>query len=177
MRCFIAIDLPEGIKDYISQIQSSLPEADMKLVEKHNLHLTLAFLGEIDSFHVERCKQLLSQFKFQKFNASLGNIGFFPSESYIRVVWISLEPQETVKNIFFQIYDKLRNEFNFDRRFESHITLARVKFIHDKEKFIKQLLSLDVQRKEFMVDSFALKKSTLTQKGPVYEDIEAFQLI
>lgn len=177
MRCFIAIDLPNEIGEYISRVQSSLPKSDMKLVEKQNIHLTLIFLGEIDDYHVNRCKQILAQLKFKKFHASLGSIGFFPSQNYIRTVWIALEPSETLKDIYSQIQDKLKEEFKLDNRFESHITLARVKFIENKQQFVKKLLSLDIEKKEFEVDSFALKKSTLTKQGPVYEDVIRFQMI
>lgn len=177
MRCFIAIDLPNEIKEHISEVQSSLPKSDMKLVEKHNIHLTLVFLGEIDDYHINRCKQILAQLKFKKLNASLGGIGFFPSQNYIRTIWIALEPSEILKHFYSQIHDKLKEEFKIDNRFESHITLARVKFIENKQDFIKKLLSLDIEKKEFEVDSFALKKSTLTRQGPVYEDIARFQMI
>lgn len=177
MRCFIAIDLPNEIKEYISRVQSSLSGCDMKLVEKHNIHLNLVFLGEIDDYYVNRCKQILAQLKFKKLNASLGNIGFFPSENYIRVIWIALEPSGILKEIYSQIHDKLREEFKLDNRFESHITLARVKFIENKQEFVKKLLSLDVEKKEFEVNSFTLKKSTLTRQGPIYEDIARFQMI
>jgi 2'-5' RNA ligase len=177
MRCFIAIDLPSPIKEYLSQIQLSLPKDDIKLVEKENLHLTLSFLGEIDEYHIERCKQILSEIKFRRFSASLGDIGFFPSRDYIRVVWVSLEPAENIKSLHSEIYDKLRKEFEIDGRFESHITLARVRFIRNKQEFVKNISSLKLEKKEFEADSFALKKSTLTQKGPVYEDVARFEMM
>jgi len=177
MRCFIAIDLPSQIKEYLSQIQLSLPKEDIKLVEKENLHLTLSFLGEIDEDHIERCKQILSEIKFRKFNTSFGNIGFFSSQDYIRVVWVSLEPAENIKSLYLQIHDKLKKEFKIDDRFESHITIARVRFIKNKQEFVKNLSSLKVESKGFEADSFALKKSTLTQKGPIYEDVARFEMM
>ena len=47
MRTFIAVDIPENVKEEIIKIQDKLPEFVGKLTELENLHLTLKFLGEI----------------------------------------------------------------------------------------------------------------------------------
>lgn len=176
MRCFIAIDLPKEIKQYLSRVQSLFPKEDMNLVEENNLHLTLVFLGEIEDSKTERIKQLLQDIKINKFNAFLGKIGFFPSKDYIKVVWVSLEPSEFLNRVYLKIHENLKNEFKLDNRFESHITLARVKFLKNKEDFVKKLESSDIEKKEFLVDSFLLKKSTLTCQGPIYKDILRFEM-
>lgn len=52
MRCFIEIDVPDNIKEYIferiTQIKNASIGYDFRVVKKENLHVTLAFLGEID---------------------------------------------------------------------------------------------------------------------------------
>ncbi|GAI74591.1 unnamed protein product, partial [marine sediment metagenome] len=67
-------------------------------------------------------------------------------------------------------------EFNFkkDFKFHAHITLARVKYVDDKEKFIKNIKDLKVEEKTIEIKDFRLVKSTLTPKGPVYEDLETY---
>ena len=67
-------------------------------------------------------------------------------------------------------------EFNLkkDFEFQPHITLARVKTIDDKEKFIKNIKEIEVEQKTIEIKDFRLIKSNLTQKGPVYEDIAVF---
>ena len=65
-----------------------------------------------------------------------------------------------------------KNDFSF----ESHITLARVKFIKNKEEFVEQIKKLKVDSIEMDIDSFSLKKSVLTEKGPIYEDIIKFDI-
>ena len=49
MRTFIAIELSGEIKNSLAQIESHLKYsgADVKWVEKDNIHLTLKFFGEI----------------------------------------------------------------------------------------------------------------------------------
>lgn len=177
MRCFIAIDLPDEIKNELTRIQKLLPEANMKLVEPGNLHLTLAFLWEVTDFEANKIKEALKQIKQEKFIAHLGKIGVFPSESFIRVAWVSLEPAEKFKEFNKKIILAIKQILKVDERFESHITLTRVKNLIDKQKFTSKLKEIQAKQLEFEVSSFALKKSTLTGEGPVYEDIIKFNLI
>ena len=177
MRCFIAIDLPNEIKSELIKLQKQIPEAKLKFVEKENLHLTLIFLGELDNSQINSLKFKLKEISFKKFKANLGKIGVFPSESFIRVVWVGLEPAEMLKNLHNKIFNQIKNIGNIDKKFESHITLARAKLINDKISFIKKLTLLNINPAEFTVNSFSLKKSTLTEKGPVYEEIAKFNLL
>lgn len=177
MRCFIAIDLPGQVKEEINKIQNKLPEAKLKLVQKENLHLTLVFLDDLSEAQINKLIEKLKKIKLKKFEASLGKIGIFPSNSFIRTVWIGLEPLDTINKIHKLIFEEIRSISKFDERFESHITLARVKLIKNKTKFMDKLENIDVPAIKFQVADFKLKKSTLTEKGPVYEDISKFDLI
>lgn len=179
MRCFLAIELPEKIKDELLKIQEQIKDNNikMKLVEKENLHLTLKFFGELNDYQVNKIKESLKQIKFKKFKANLGILGVFPSLNFIRVAWISLEPSEKVKELHNEIDEVLEKEkFRKDKIFESHLTMARVKFIKNKQELINKLKEIKIKPLDFEVSSFVLKKSTLTEKGPVYEDIIKFNL-
>lgn len=177
MRCFIAIDLPNEAKEELSRIQKEInEEAKLKFVEPQNLHLTLKFLGEISDAQVNKVKEALKGINFEKFSAMLSDIGIFPSPSYIRVVWVSLQPAQLLKELHDKIDSALASSgFKKENRFESHITLARVKAIKDKKAFTKQIQTIKIKPIEFVADSFALKKSTLTKEGPIYADIVEFK--
>lgn len=176
MRCFIAIDISDEAREEIRKLQKNLAEPKMKLVEPQNLHMTMEFLGELTDFQVNQCKELLKNIKFQKFTAHLGSTGVFPSEAYIKVAWVSLEPEGIIKEIHERIHSSLKSIINLDERFESHITLARIKFVKDKKQFIEKFKNQKFRQVEFLVNSFVLKKSTLTEKGPIYGDIARFDL-
>ena len=179
MRCFIAIDLSDEVKEELTRMQKEMhsEKAKLKFVEPQNLHLTLKFLGEISDVEVNKIKKALKDVRFEKFSAKLNSVGVFPSPNYIRVVWIGLQPAEIVKELHNKI-DSALTEVGIkkDASFESHITLARVKFIKDKETFIKKLQEIKVKPLSFEVKSFLLKKSTLTREGPIYEDVLKFDL-
>lgn len=180
MRCFIAIDLPDEVKEELSKIQNEIAseKSKLKFVEPQNLHLTLKFLGEISDYNLNQIKEVLKQIKFRKIEARLNDIGIFPSQNYVRVVWVGLEPSEEIKELRKKI-DEVLSNINIakkDKRFESHVTLARVKFILDKKAFAEKLQKVRVKQLDFNIDSFKLKKSTLTKTGPIYEDILVFKL-
>ena len=171
MRLFIAIDLPEHVKEEIAKIQSKLPEFKGKKTEIGNLHLTLKFLGEVDEKLVEKIKQKLGEIKFKKFEAEISDLGVF-RESFIKIVWIKIENCLELEK---EIDEKLNTLFPEEERFMGHLTIARVKFC-EREKFLESLKKIKTKKTKFVVDSFRLKKSDLTH-GPIYEDLLEVRLI
>jgi len=176
VRLFIAIEIPEDIKDHISQIQQDIDisKNKIRLVNGDQIHLTLKFLGEVQPNNIEMIKQDLRKITFKAFSVCLDKIGVFPNESYIRVIWIGLEPEEPVLELQKSIDENLRKLFEKEKNFKPHLTLARVKYIEDKENFINKLININIEKKKFDVNNFKLVKSTLTPKGPDYEDLEVF---
>jgi 2'-5' RNA ligase len=177
MRCFIAFEIPEEAKQAFAQAQEQLDIKNAKLKLTKDFHLTLKFLGEIDEKKVEEVKNKLSEIKFNSFETSLTDIGVFPDENRIRVIWIGLDDKEKkIKNLQKQIDKKLKQlNFKEDKMFHPHITLARVKFTKVKEDLLKNLKQIKFNKTLFRVNEFKLKKSTLTQEGPLYEDIAVFK--
>jgi len=172
MRLFVAIDLDN--EDYFKQIQGQLPEA--KATYPKAFHLTLKFLGETDK--QDEIIKALENITFKPFRLKTTEIGVFPSESYIRVVWLGLEDNDDLKKLQEDI-EKALEGFNFkkDFDFKAHITLARIKFIRqeDKKDFVKSLKEIKFVEKEFEVKEFKLIKSELTRQGPIYEDVANFK--
>ena len=62
IRCFIAIHLPHEVRNRISDyiIKLKATSNDVRWVQTENIHLTLKFLGEIDSSRVDQVKQSLN---------------------------------------------------------------------------------------------------------------------
>ena len=113
--------------------------------------------------------------KSDPFTAGLSNIGVFPDENYIRVVWLGLEPKRKIIELQQKIDNALAGIFPMDKRFHPHITLGRVKFVKDKKKFVEILKEIKVEKKSFEISDFKLIKSTLTPEGAVYEVLNEFK--
>ncbi len=172
MRLFIAIDFNE-LMHYFVKLQNLLPKnAKLSLTKK--FHITLKFLGEVQPDKVEEITEKLKKIKFHQISISINSVGIFPSENYIRVVWVGIKPEDKVLELQKQIDGSLCKSFKKEKYFKAHITLARVKFIDDKKSFINQLKKIKIENKKIEVKDFRLIKSTLTSKGPIYEDLEVF---
>ena len=123
MRLFIAIEIPKDVKDYLGNIQKNLMEDSInkiRLVNLDNLHLTLKFLGEVQPDSLETIKKELKKIKFNKFSVQLDNIGVFPDEDYIRVVWIGLKPENFILDLQKDIDKVLSKLFKKEKDFKSH---------------------------------------------------------
>lgn len=172
MRLFIAIDC-NSEKEYFTQLQGQLPKEAAKLSATSDFHLTLKFLGEVMPDKVEKIKEALQSIVFSPFSFSLHSVGVFPVEKSPRVVWVGIEPQEPSRELQESVEKALHGLFEKEKRFEPHITLARVKSIEqDKIRdFIAAMKSCSVEKKEFSVSRLHLVKSTPASHGSVYEHI------
>ncbi len=177
MRTFIAIEMPKEIKDILLDAQKQINTEKAKIRPAKAFHLTLKFLGEVEEKKIDEIKSALKAISFKQFKTALTEIGVFPNESYIGVVWAGLDDSEgKIKKLQQEVDSKMELlGFKKDTRFHPHVTLARVKFVEDKQKFIKDLKEIKIEKKSFQITEFKLIKSNLTGEGPVYEDLAVFQ--
>ena len=171
MRVFIAIEMPEEVREELVRIQDKFSGLG-KINFVKTFHLTLKFLGEISDDKVEGVKKRLKEVKFESFNVKLGGLGVFPHENYVRVMWVGLE-SERIIGLQRKIDDCLEGLFEREKRFSAHVTVGRVKFVNDKEG-LKGMLKEEVKKIEFSVKGVKLIKSELTPEGPIYSDLEIY---
>jgi len=175
MRLFIAIDC-NGLRDYFLGLQRQFPKnARLSLVK--SFHLTLKFLGEVQPNKAEEIVDILKKVRFSPFSVHLDSVGIFPTENYIRVVWVGLKPEGKIMELQKQIDSSLDKLFKKEKDFKAHITLARVKNPEDKKSFVEQVKKIKVENKIIDVKDFRLVKSTLASSGPVYDDVEVFSFV
>ena len=53
MRSFLALALPDPVRDALERVQEALPPGPARLADPEQFHLTLAFLGERPEREVE----------------------------------------------------------------------------------------------------------------------------
>ncbi|MGC9048828.1 MAG: RNA 2',3'-cyclic phosphodiesterase [Patescibacteria group bacterium] len=183
IRSFIAINLPQEIKDYLSEIISELKRknqgSDIKWVNPEGLHLTLHFLGYLDEQKLEKVKEIISQSLEENpsVEVRLENFNGFPNLNQPRVLFVSC--QEIGDRVVQSIQDKIGRQLEkigveIDKRpWQMHITLARLKM--PKQIRIGQLTD-EIRKLRFKVKSIDLMKSELSQEGAKYSIIEKFPL-
>jgi len=174
-RCFICIDLPLETRKYLGEVQEILKKKNFfngKFTEFENLHLTLKFLGEISEEKINDVKERLKKTKFNIFSANLGEIGVF-SERFINIIWVKFGGKG-VFELQKQVDDALNGLFEGEKRFMSHITIARPKKVFDKNALLDYLYKIKIKKENFNVSGFFLKSSDLQEEGPVYSTIEEY---
>ncbi len=182
MRCFIALEFPDEIKEKIYRgIRheiSSKPE--LKWVSRENLHLTLKFLGEISEEKAKQvAKALERDFKGKKkIQVRLGKVGSFADRGTIRVLWIGIDEGEDEIKEFAEIVEKSMKKLGFPREkreFVPHLTIARSRKRSSK-KFRPSDFDIDLKIPRFFIKEIVLYKSTLTPEGPIYEKLNVIRL-
>ena len=178
MRCFIAINLPDETKREIEKIQKSLPEFKGKKTEFENIHLTLKFLGEVDEKNIHEVLKRLGKIRLQEFEAEIDSIGCFDnrkSKKYDKqiIVWLHMANCNALQK---EIDLALREIFEREKRFMSHITIARVKYKGDNKEFIEELKKIKFKKITLKIRDFYLMKSELDGKGLKYGIVEKFGL-
>lgn len=180
MRTFIAIELPQEIRNILSNAQDELRQAraDVKWVKPENIHLTLKFLGEINQDLSKQICLVLNEIARRNscFTVYLSGFGAFPKLQYPRVIWAGLSNDQPVIEIAKDLEKELL-ELGLpaeSRAFNSHITLGRVRSGKNRGVLIERLERLNKELcsttpPEFKVTAFTLFKSTLTPTGPIYE--------
>ncbi|HII15853.1 MAG TPA: RNA 2',3'-cyclic phosphodiesterase [Nanoarchaeota archaeon] len=177
MRAFLAIDLPDKVKDYLYDFQKKLKKDYVKInwVAKKNLHLTLKFFGEVDEKKLEELKAELRKIKQNPFMVKLKGIGFFPDEKAPNVIWVGIQPEKDVIALQQTIDEALLLSFPSDQKFQSHLTIGRIKGIKKPKEFAEAAKALKIDEIEFEISSFKLMESTLAASGPSYRMIEEFK--
>ncbi|RLF99345.1 MAG: RNA 2',3'-cyclic phosphodiesterase [Thaumarchaeota archaeon] len=177
-RTFIAVDFDNPqIVSRAQEVQRKLMESGvvMKPVEPKNLHVTLWFFGELDPSRLRLVLENAKQVKFKPFKVEVKGVGYFPGGSRVNVIWLGIDdPSNGLKNILDQLLEKLtRLGFRYDDRgFTPHLTIGRVKYVKNKQAVLRTLSELkEMYFGEQRVDRFEVKKSVLTQRGPIYSDL------
>lgn len=173
VRAFVAIDLPDAIRDRIRVAQKALLQSDAKVtpVDPKIVHITLNFLGEVEPPRIRRVSEVLGGVTGTPFTLTVRGIQGNPS-GRPRVIWCEIEDGGGCAGLHQRI-EELLAPLGFpreSRRYVPHATVARVR------RFDPSLLAAisPLSSMEFgscRVDGISLKKSTLTPKGPIYEDI------
>ena len=180
-RGFIAIDIGpfQKLVKFGNEIKNC--GVSVKLVEPENIHITLKFLGDISEDHINKIEEIMknSVKNIDSFEISLKNVGVFPNQNYIKVVWIGIENGEKIAQIAKNIDEGLSKlGYKKEKRgFSAHLTVARVRSAKNKDKLLKIIEKYrDIEFFDIKVESIKLKKSDLTPKGPIYTTLKDVKL-
>lgn len=168
MRLFVALALPEPLRQQLSGLCNGLPGA--RWVAPENLHLTLRFIGEVEGHDAEDIDAALSGIHFPRFPLSLAGVGDFGDERRLRSVWVGVEPNEMLDRLQGKVEQAVQRAGQppEKRKFKPHVTLARFKS-HPGAKLESYFAERSLFRAApFEVSAFTLFSSYLAHEGAIY---------
>lgn len=149
MRCFMEIDIPEGIKaallDAVKRIRKENPESSrlIGITKGENLHITILFLGEISEAQIGGIIKTASDVakKFAEFVCTISKIEAVPKK-YPRMIWASLDENKALSGLYNELSRAILPKSKKENDFAAHITLIRIKNdagIETRQKIAKSI--------------------------------------
>ncbi|CAG0955430.1 RNA 2',3'-cyclic phosphodiesterase [Anaerolineae bacterium] len=180
LRAFIAIELPshvcEAIQKQTTRLRQTLGNDIIRWVPTENMHLTLKFLGDTSTSHLDFLKQMLVREAdlHPQFDMQLGGVGSFPNQRNPRLLWIGIHAPASLVSLQRGL-ESGASRLGYkpeERAFSPHLTIGRVRQtagLSDLQKIRTVLGTLQLGNIAFSrVDSVHLFKSDLQPGAPVY---------
>ncbi|MBA2528318.1 MAG: RNA 2',3'-cyclic phosphodiesterase [Pyrinomonadaceae bacterium] len=135
-RVFCAIGLEVSVRAslmrQIKRLRESVPHAQASWSRKENIHLTLKFLGEIQTSRLGKLSNGAARAvaDFPPFQITLEETGVFPKHGTPRVLWIGVKDGS---GKLAELHARLEEECagqgfpREDRPFQPHLTIARLR--------------------------------------------------
>ncbi|GHO84530.1 RNA 2',3'-cyclic phosphodiesterase [Dictyobacter formicarum] len=187
-RTFIALEMDEHMRrhlnGFIQQMAPVLP--GLRWVDPRSIHLTLAFLGELDAEQLVLAYEAaqLAALRAHSFSYSLTKPGIFGSPRQPRVLWMGIEESSgSLKRLYRLLQRELvqRGFAEESRPFSPHLTLARAKApLNPTEQAALQKI-LAPYHKAVSTHAYAatyirVMKSELSRAGATYTCLQEYTL-
>lgn len=177
-RLFVALPLPE----FLRQDLAGLAERERHGVHwtpSDQLHLTLKFIGEVDSALGEAIRAFLATIAVEPFVLQLRQTGSFPPRGNAGILWVGAEEVPRLLQLQYRIENGLYSRFGIlpeKRVFTPHITLARCR--NAPATTVRDFLKKhrDYQSAPWKATHFVLFESLLQPQGSVYQEMARYAL-
>ncbi len=184
IRSFIAIELPEELKQELTRLESELKQAGgvdcARWVDPYSIHLTLKFLGNVVRGRISEIGRAMEDAcrGIPPFQLGITELGAFPNLRRIQVVWVGLggevgRLQQLVRQLEMELS---RLGFASESRpFTPHLTLARIRDnapLSSKQSLGELLVRTHPGfNSPINVKAISLMRSQLTPGGAIYSRI------
>lgn len=176
IRAFVAIEINDDVRESLTGLQDQLRKADAKVswAPPRNIHLSLAFLGDIFESVVEPLGRDIDTVvgEFTRFHFEVCGLGSFGSRNKLRVIWAGVpEPPEVMMQIQALIADSVRKQgIPLDKRpFRPHLTLGRVRSSRNLDALTSAMASAkNTRHGAVYVRRLLIMRSKLNPHGAQY---------
>jgi 2'-5' RNA ligase len=141
-RLFVSLEFPATVAAILADLDPGM--RGVRWVRAEQVHLTLAFLGNVEAEVQSNLQNQLKTIQFTHFFTPLQGIGVFPARDRPKIVWVGVGHGHP------------------------HITLARCQDVSGQalQPFLRRHADLDLG--VLPIEEFHLKSSRLTPAGSIY---------
>lgn len=177
-RLFVALVPPPAVRAALIGVMGGVPDARWQRDDQ--LHLTLAFLGDVDRNRANDLVAALGEFRTGPFALALAGYGSFDAARPGRVgaLWIGVQPSEPLAALAAKVRRAAIGEGIAPdaRKFRPHITLARFPARGVMPESLARFLEAGpAPAGEWTADAMTLFESRLGQGGAHYEPMAEFR--
>jgi 2'-5' RNA ligase len=182
-RIFLAIKInPEPeLLDLFDLLRDELSGEQIKWVDEDQLHITLKFFGDTPDSTIKDISATAKDccLKYNSFSFDICSPGYFRKRQEPSVVFLQSAKTEGLNTLQADLESRFAGLGipREERTFNPHLTLGRVKSVHDTSLFydlMKQFPQRPVQA--IPVRELILFESILKPSGPEYTVLEHFRL-
>lgn len=182
-RLFIAINLPENIKNKLVDCQKKWADLPVRWTLKINLHITLVFIGYVGDDKMYEIINIVKEVakRHNPFNINLERIILGPPDKPARMFWVEGEKSEESAKLKNDLEDSLLAASHSGyrkkevRAYRPHITLGRIKQGQWQELDSKPQVDEKFEY-NFPVETVEVMQSNLKRTGAEYSILESVGL-
>jgi RNA 2',3'-cyclic 3'-phosphodiesterase len=168
-RLFVAIDLPESTRQLLADLDPHI--RGVRWVDPVQMHLTLAFFGDVPNEIDLALREKLRAIEFGAFFLPISGVGTFSAKGAPKIIWIGVRKAHPH---LFQIHKRVQEsalatglELEL-RPWHPHVTIARCRDVSAQSlrKFLQSNVKFDAGM--IRVEAFHLYSSKLTPADPIH---------
>lgn len=171
IRLFTALSVPGTVAESLAVRQTGLPGANWRTADQ--LHITLAFHGEIDERRADDLSVELERAAAGgAFEIALSGVGAFGEGHRTHAIWAGVEPNERLSVLAGRCRNAAeRAGISIERRdYRPHLTLAYLDARADPDRIGGWIAEHNLLHSPpIRVDRFGLYSSVLTRNGSRYD--------
>ncbi|WMJ72155.1 RNA 2',3'-cyclic phosphodiesterase [Cytophagaceae bacterium ABcell3] len=170
-RLFVAIPVPDIVKDEIRSVAEKLGEMD-KIIPEQNWHITVHFLGDTPEKEIPSLLEKLSHgvADIPAFTLSFQDI-IVKKSGFRAMIWVRGEPSQAFVKLVRKV--EMLTDGKEQRKPIPHITLSRIK----KKPFERKNLPVAFKSSlTWKVEHIELWESKLSRENSLYTNLGSFKL-
>jgi len=187
MRLFVALDLPEDVRqklcDLVGSLKKECPSA--RWIRPESMHITLKFIGHVPDEKLDAIAQSLRKvFAAAPVDVAFQALGFFSNERRPRVLWCGVQASPNLAPLAADIESSLEpiGVARELRPYVPHLTLARMDPEKVTSESIEKLVNAAIEIKitdfgSARATEFYLYESALKPSGAEYTKLRTFPFL